>query len=97
MSAFAHYYTSLADHRCDPSAFDKVRLLAESQVQTPFLQRLIGMDGTEDEFAACDEELNSALRMFSVGGSFRSIFLLGSPPLDFCPDQHHEACVGHFR
>ncbi|EAU87796.2 TKL/TKL-ccin protein kinase [Coprinopsis cinerea okayama7 len=47
-------------------AFDKVRLLAESQIETPFLQRLVGGGNIDAEFVQCDEELNEALRMFSL-------------------------------
>ncbi|KAH6912074.1 TKL/TKL-ccin protein kinase [Coprinopsis sp. MPI-PUGE-AT-0042] len=67
-------------------AFDKVRLLAESQVQTPFLQRLIGNDATDEDFAACDEELNNALRMFSISVQISTMKLV----LDTTDELRHQ-------
>jgi hypothetical protein len=41
-------------------------VLAETQKETPFLKRLIGRKEMEEQFAACDEELNNSLKLFSV-------------------------------
>lgn len=54
--------TDILSHR----AFNKVRVLAETQKETPFLKRLIGRKEMEEQFAACDEELNNSLKLFSV-------------------------------
>ncbi|KAF6749742.1 TKL/TKL-ccin protein kinase [Ephemerocybe angulata] len=47
-------------------AFDKVRVLAETQKEAPFLKRLLGRKEIEGQFAGCDEELNNALKLFSL-------------------------------
>ncbi|TFK29122.1 hypothetical protein FA15DRAFT_677985 [Coprinopsis marcescibilis] len=57
-------------------AFDKVLQLAQSQMHTPFLQRLLGGGNMDEKFEECDEELNSSLRLFSLTVQFNTMKLV---------------------
>ncbi|KAJ2920471.1 hypothetical protein H1R20_g16622, partial [Candolleomyces eurysporus] len=57
-------------------AFTKVKVLAETQNEMPFLKRLLGRNEMEAQFSACDEELNNALRSFSLSVQINTMKLV---------------------